>query len=349
MPSRKTPASKNAVETEVSKEAPKTEPSQEYLSADQSHTPLNIPPNDIRPNPRNPRKVFPQKRIESLAESFAEVGVLVPLTVYEDLDEETGTRYVLLDGERRLRAAKLNNDLTVPAWVIKKPASKAANTLRMFNIHLMRDDWGDMATALALKDLIEETGEESDAELGRMTGLSKDTVKNMKRVLAFPEPWQKRVLDDEVPFNLLVELDKAILTKKADKKKADFTDLSVKQLRDFFLKKYDQGVVTDVVSLRKVGTLIDTAVKPENHERMRQRAKKALQQLLKAGLSIEDAYQYGAAGSVEIKQILRDVDNLPGRLQDVAEFDLDAEDRVQLREALKRLHGSIAEVMKSLK
>lgn len=347
MPSRKATVKKP--EIEPSKLAPKDEAAHEDLSADDSHAPLNIPPTDIKPNPRNPRKAFPQKRIESLAESIADVGVLVPLTVYEDPDKEAGTHYVLLDGERRLRAATLNNEPTVPAWVIKKPASNAANTLRMFNIHLMRDDWGDMATALALKDLMEETGEESDTELSRMTGLSKDTVKNMKRVLAFPESWQKRVLDDDVPFNLLVELDKAILTKKADKKKGDFTDLSVKQLRDFFLKKYDQGVVTDVVSLRKVGTLIDTAVKPENHERMRERAKKAIEQLLKGGLSIEDAYQYGAAGSVEIKQILRDVDNLPGRLHDVTEFELDAEDRAQLREALKRLQASISEVMKSLK
>jgi ParB/RepB/Spo0J family partition protein len=349
MPNRKAPAKKPEVEAESSKRTPEEEVIRENLSADSSHAPLNIRPNDIKPNPRNPRKKFPQKRIESLAESIADVGVLVPLTVYNDPDEKAGTHYVLLDGERRLRAATLNNAPTVPAWVIKKPASKAANTLRMFNIHLMRDEWGDMATALALKDLMEETGEDSDTELSRITGLSKDTVKNMKRVLAFPESWQKRVLDEDVPFNLLVELDKAILTKKADQKKADFTDLSVKQLRDFFLKKYDQGVVTDVVSLRKVGTLIDTAVKPENHERMRERAKKALEQLLKSGLSIEDAYQYGAAGSVEIKQILRDVDNLPGRLQDVTEFDLDTEDRTQLRAALKRLQTAIVEVIKSLK
>ena len=333
----------------LSKKPAQLEPDVQEISADESHAPLNIPPNDVKPNPRNPRKSFPQKRIESLAESIAEVGVLVPLTVYEDPDEESGTRYVLLDGERRLRAASLNNEPTVPAWLIKKPESNAANTLRMFNIHLMRDEWGDMATALALKDLMAETGESSDTELSRMTGLSKDIIKNMKRVLAFPESWQKRVLDDEVPFNLLVELDKAVLTKKKDKKKADFTGLSTKQLRDFFLKKYDQGVVTDVVSLRKVGTLIDTSIKPENHARMRERAKDALDQLLNEELSIEDAYQYGAAGSVEIKQILRDMDNLPGRLRDVAEFELDEEDRERLREALKRLQQSVTKVMRQLK
>jgi hypothetical protein len=260
-----------------------------------------------------------------------------------------GTRYVLLDGERRLKAATLSNETWVPAWITDKPSSAADNTLRMFNIHLMRDGWGDMATALALKDLMDETGVTAEAGLSEMTNLSKDTVRNMKRVLAFPEEWQKRVLDDEVPFNLLVELDKAILTKKKDEKKGAVISLSYAKLRDFFLNKYDEGVVTDVVDLRKVGTLIDQATSPQNPTRVRERATEALDELLKGYKSIDDAYQYGAAASVEIKQFVKDVDSLPSRLNDVVGFDLDAEDRQKLRTALVRLQQAVSKAIKKLK
>jgi len=314
------------------------------------HVPDQIPPSQIRANPRNPRRKFPQHRIETLAESIATVGMLVPLTVYEDPEGgEGGTKFVLLDGERRLRAARLNNLETVPSWIIPKPRGNADNTLRMFNIHLMRDDWGDMATTLALKDIMDETGVTDEKELSRLTGLTKDTIRNMKRVLAFPESWQKRVLDDEVPFNLLVELDKAILSKKKDARKSQVLEkYSEKQLRDFFLKGYDKGTVGDVVDLRKVGTLIDTAASLQGSERIRKRAKGGLDKLLKGGVSIEDAYQYGAAASIEIKQVLRDVDNLPGRLADAVSSEIDGEDRQRLRTALERLRTAINEAIKRL-
>jgi ParB/RepB/Spo0J family partition protein len=274
--------------------------------------------------------------------------MLVPLTIYEE-PGDANTRYVLLDGERRFRAAKLINWETVPAWITDKPKTAADNTLRMFNIHLMRDDWGDMATTFALKEIMDETQVTEDKALSRLTGLSKDTVRNMKRVLQFPKEWQQRVLDEKIPFNLLVEIDKAVLSKKKDEKKSDvLKKFTEKQLRNFFLKGYDDGTVGDVIDLRKVGALIDTAASPKNSDRTRGRAQEGLEKLLDGGASIEDAYQYGAAASIEIKQILRDVDDLPGRLSDMASSELDGEDRQRLRTALKRLKTSIDDTLKRL-
>jgi ParB/RepB/Spo0J family partition protein len=307
---------------------------------------VQIPPDLIRANPRNPRRDFPQKRIEALASSLDEVGMLVPLTVYEESGVD-GKQYTLLDGERRLRAAKLNNWETVPAWITDMPNDAAANTLRMFNIHLMRDEWGDMPTTLALKDIMEATGIYDETELSRLTGLGRDMVVNMKRVLEFPQDWQNRVLNEDVPFNLLVELDKSILKKKKDaKKSAVLARLSDKKLRDFFLKGYDRGVVNNVVDLRNVGTLIDTAASSKNSERVRGRAQKAVDLLLSGQISIEDAFQYGAAASIGIKQVLRDVDNLPGRLKDVFASGIDDEDRDRLRTAMVALRNELAELIK---
>jgi ParB/RepB/Spo0J family partition protein len=328
-------------------EPTKAEPSKDFPSAKGAHAPEHIDPGRIRPNPKNPRRKFPPKRIEALADSLNEVGMLVPLTVFQEKGDDAD--YTLLDGERRLRAAKLTNWPTVPAWITEKPKDSAQNTLRMFNIHLMRDEWGDMPTALALKDIMDQTGVQDEKELSKMTGLGRDTVRNMKRVLEFPQEWQDRVLNEEIPFNLLVELDKAILKKKQDPKKEDvLASFSEKKLRDFFLKGYEKGLVTDVVDLRNVGSLIDTAASQKNSDRVRKRAKDALETLLKGNATIEEAYQYGAAASIGIKQVLRDVDNLPGRLNDVLASEIDDDDRDRLLVALRKLRDEIGKVIKRL-
>jgi ParB/RepB/Spo0J family partition protein len=315
--------------------------------ATRSHSPEEIPPANIRQNPRNPRLVFPQARIEALAESIAEVGLLVPLTVYHD-PAKGEPEYVLLDGERRWRAATLINKPTVPAWVIPKP-SGVDNTLRMFNIHMMRDEWGEMATALALKDIMAEFPDKNDVGLRKITGLGVDRIKNMRRVLNFPKEWQGKVLAEEIPFNLLVELDKAILAKKRDPKRADVLKGSESELRDFFLNKYQEGSLGDVVDLRKVGTLIDTASSSHIQPRVRRRARTALNSLLSGRVSIAEAYQYGAAASVEIRGIIRDVDDLPDRILSLGSSELEDDQRNKLVTALLRLQKALVKVLSALR
>jgi ParB/RepB/Spo0J family partition protein len=315
--------------------------------ASPTHTPEHIPPNNIRPNPRNPRLKFPQARIEALADSISEVGVLVPLTVYHD-PKAGKPDYVLLDGERRWRAAKLINAQSVPAWVIPKPSS-VDNTLRMFNIHMMRDEWGEMATALALKNVMAKFPDKTDVELRKITGLGVDRIKNMKRVLNFPKEWQEKVLAEEVPFNLLVELDKAILSKKRDPNKMDVLRGTEAQLRDFFLSKYEEGSLGDVVDLRKVGTLIDTAGSLKAQPGVRKRARAALDALLKNKIDISEAYQYGAAASVEMKGIIRDVDDLPDRILALAKSDLEDDQRSKLVAALTKLQALLRRVLDALR
>jgi ParB family chromosome partitioning protein len=311
------------------------------------HKPEEIPPLNIRANPENPRIDFPDDRIESLAESIEDQGVLVPVTVYHD-PKPGKTDFVLLDGERRWRAAKLINKPTVPAWVIPKP-SGVDNVVRMFNIHMMRDEWGEMATALALKKIMDATGKEKEEDLRKLTGLSKDRITNIKRVLKFPTDWHTKVLDGDIPFNLLVELDKAVLSKKRDPKKQDVINATEEQLRDIFLDKYEHHAFDDVVDLRKVGVLIDTAASQHSSAKVRDRARRALSDLIKKrDASIADAYQFGAAASVEIKNILRDVDHLPERLVDLTASELQEDERERLLTALTRLRTEIDTIIEKL-
>jgi ParB family chromosome partitioning protein len=114
MPNPKT--SKKTVKAPAVEAVAATPPTVFARSTARHTAPENIEPSLIRANPRNPRRRFPQAKIEALLESINAVGMLVPLTVYEEPGDD-GAQYTLLDGERRLRAAILGNWETVPAWV----------------------------------------------------------------------------------------------------------------------------------------------------------------------------------------------------------------------------------------
>ncbi|MBI5757766.1 MAG: ParB/RepB/Spo0J family partition protein, partial [Planctomycetales bacterium] len=70
----------------------------------------------VQRNEHNPRLVFRADELEELAESIKMNGVQVPISVYRD-----GRHYVLLDGERRVRACRMLNFDTIPAIVYPKP------------------------------------------------------------------------------------------------------------------------------------------------------------------------------------------------------------------------------------
>lgn len=303
---------------------------------------------DITRNERNPRQTFNQDRIEKLAASLEEIGLQVPITVYAN-SSRSGSPYTLLDGERRFKAAKLINWTTIPAIVVAKPSAKQ-NAVRMFNIHMLREEWDEIETAWALESIIKETGIDSDRELQKLTGLSIDRIRNMKRVLSFPQRYQEMVAKGDLPYQLLVELDKNLLSRKRSESsdgREPILDMSSTQLRDVFLKKYIDNIETDVVDLRKVGTLYDTAV---GDGRVAERAKAALTKLVSnADATIEEAYEEGAASNVELSKILRDIAALPGRISDLLQGRLERNQKQEVLAALNQLRSAVVDLIARVK
>jgi len=304
-----------------------------------------IPLDLITRNEDNPRLTFEERAIERLAASIEEIGLLVPITVYHN-PRNTKTPYTLLDGERRFRAAKRINKPTIPALVVPRPSRKD-NAVRMFNIHMLREDWEEIETAWALEQIMEETNITNERELHDLTGLSVDRIRNMKRVLEFPRSTQEKVARGEAKYQMLVELDKNILSrepgKTTKKGKKPVVELSTSQLRDVFLKKYEEGVESDIVDLRRVGTLIDTA---RGAGKIAKRAQAALTNLVtKPQATIEEAYEIGAASSVELSKVLRDLNGLPGRVEDLLATITEQDEREQVAHALtatiKRLQKAL--------
>lgn len=281
---------------------------------------------------------FDQASIESLAESFEEIGVLVPITVYEDVSDD-GTTHVLLDGERRWRAAKEINYPAIPAWVISKPDG-VDNVLRMFNIHMLRKDWDEIATMWALELLQKQLNTDDIPVLAHRTGLSRDRIRNMQTVMSFPRKLQEAVARGDIAFQYLVELEKDILS-KVRRHPEILPNTPVEDVRKAFLRKYADGV-TETVELRKVGKLLATA---KMGGPIGARAQLALENLIQdPAATVEEAYEVGAASVVELGRVLRDMKELPDRIQLLVESELTREQRTSLEQSISLLSTALRKI-----
>ena len=124
---------------------------------------VEVPPEAIRPNPRQPRGVFEEEGLRELASSIRRHGILQPLTV-----RRTESGWELIAGERRLRAAKMAGLGTVPCIV--STADDDTSALLALVENLQRRDLHYFEEAEAIADYIRTTGitqEEAAARLGR--------------------------------------------------------------------------------------------------------------------------------------------------------------------------------------
>lgn len=136
---------------------------------------LELPVEDIRPNPMQPRRAFGQSGLRDLAESIRRHGVLQPLTV-----RRTGTGWELIAGERRLRAARIAGLETVPCLEAAVDANRSALLALVEN--LQRQDLHFFEEATAIAAYLRQTGitqEEAALQLGR----SPSAVANKLRLL----------------------------------------------------------------------------------------------------------------------------------------------------------------------
>ena len=140
-----------------------------------------VPLDQVRPNPEQPRMRFNANELESLASSISEHGVITPLLVRSD---EAGG-YMLIAGERRLRASGLAGLDEVPVWVHDSVSATAQLLLALVE-NIQREDLDALETALAYQRLIEDF-KLTQGEVARRVGKDRTTVANAVRLLRLPE------------------------------------------------------------------------------------------------------------------------------------------------------------------
>lgn len=138
-----------------------------------------IPVGQIVPNPRQPRTVFDDTKLEELSRSIQEKGILEPLIVRP---REQGV-YELIAGERRLRAAQLAGRSEVP--VLFRTLDERASLEIALIENLQREDLNPVDEARAYQRLAEEFGR-THADISKEVGKDRSTVTNMLRILRLP-------------------------------------------------------------------------------------------------------------------------------------------------------------------
>jgi ParB family chromosome partitioning protein len=151
-----------------------------------------IPIGAIERNEQQPRAAVEESDdLYELANSIREYGMLQPLIVSYEGDDEHGPRYQLIAGERRWQAARMAGLDTVPAMI------REATPRQMLEIalveNLQREDLNPIETARGYQTLIEEYGL-TDTQVGERVGRHRSTVANTLRLLNLPQEIQDALL-----------------------------------------------------------------------------------------------------------------------------------------------------------
>lgn len=175
------------------------------IQKDESGKPINLPdgvtvdddgtlwanPADFIANPKQPRTEFDQKKLEELADSIRENGVIEPIIVEP---AENGKFYIVA-GERRTRASLLAGLSKVPVQIRKFDEIQRLQVALIENIQ--RADLNPIDEAQAYYNLM-ELGELTHEEVAKRVGKNRSTVTNSVRLLKLPDDMKKSLVDGQI-------------------------------------------------------------------------------------------------------------------------------------------------------
>ncbi len=151
---------------------------------------VKVPITQIFANPYQPRKTFDEAALNELSESIAQYGVLQPLLVSPAEDG----RYMLIAGERRLRASRMAKLTEVPVIISEYTSQQIAEIALIEN--LQREDLHYLEEAEGYEQLMEQFHLTQEAMAARV-GKKQSTIANKLRLLRL-SPTVRKVLVDAV-------------------------------------------------------------------------------------------------------------------------------------------------------
>ena len=177
----------------------------------------DIPVNEIRPNPYQPRKTFNEDALRELSESIKNHGVFQPIIV------KKGIRgYDLIAGERRLRASKMAGLDKIPA-IVKDFSDDEMREIALLE-NIQRENLTAIELAWAYKGIIDNLDIRQE-DLALKIGKSRSHITNTLGLLNLPEEVQKMILNGELSMGHA-----RVLSKMEDESK--ITDLAKKIINE---------------------------------------------------------------------------------------------------------------------
>src|SRR4030043_2159520 len=172
---------------------------------------------EITPNRSQPRKHFEESKLQELAESIKEKGILEPLIV-----RRMAQGYELIVGERRWRAAQKAGLKEVPI-VVKEVEGREALEISLIE-NLQREDLNPIEAAEAFKHLIEEVNL-SQEDLSKRIGKDRTTITNTLRLLKLPIEVRNQLLQNHITSGHA----RAILSLESKEKQKELCALIIKR------------------------------------------------------------------------------------------------------------------------
>ena len=151
----------------------------EDVDFDNEQKVVSLKINEVEPNANQPRKTFDAEKLEALADSISQHGVIQPILVAK-LDD----RYQIVAGERRWRAAKIAKLKEIPAIICDFDDEKVAEVALIEN--LQREDLNPVEEAKGYKSLMDKFGLTQE-KISEKVGKSRSAVANSLRLLTLDE------------------------------------------------------------------------------------------------------------------------------------------------------------------
>jgi len=198
----------------------------------------------IEPNPDQPRKHFDEGKLEKLAESIAEQGIIQPLLVTRG----KGNRFNLIAGERRLRAARLVGEDEVPV-VVMESDSKSKNLELALIENIQRHDLNPIEEAMAYSRLIHDFNLTQE-KVAKKVGRKRSTITNVLRLLNLPD-----YLQDDIASGIISEGHGRVLLRFKD------DDHKMQEIRGRIIREELSVRETERICRQKNSTMMVTAAK----------------------------------------------------------------------------------------
>ena len=151
---------------------------------------VEIPLEELRPNPYQPRKVFDEEALQDLADSIKEHGVFQPIIIKKSIKG-----YEIIAGERRYRASKIAGLTKIPA-IIRNFTDEQMMEIALLE-NLQRENLNAIEEAIAYKKMIQNLGITQE-ELAKKVGKSRSHVTNIIGLLRLPQEVQQLVADSKI-------------------------------------------------------------------------------------------------------------------------------------------------------
>lgn len=224
----------------------------------------NLLLNKIDPNPGNPRGVVKQDdKLGYLADSIKRFGVMVPIVV-----TPRGSKYFLIDGERRYHAAKQAGLKRIPSYIVGKTEqgdfTDRELLYRMFQIHHLREQWDAVQQCRALevvyREVLSRSSKESGARaqlkalvgaLAEETGIDERTAFDRVKFLRWPRTIKNKLYENpsEKGYSYILEIEDKIIIPALANYPAYFEVVDADEVRQDLFRKLERGLVAQEVRL----------------------------------------------------------------------------------------------------